>query len=201
METTVHPHLIIENDVLECNGVILEQFETSLDDHESLMEILDESNLMCSVHKTFIPIAKFRNAIIDEDKVEFLTTRHHGRNNYAQAESVYLSQCRKSDLVRNANNYEDNKEQDRSSYGIHGEMRTVDCNVEPDEVHGDELDDEHEDEEGSTIPLCVLAAKGGRGVAELPVNPVFLDWRRSVRRNGYMQTWKKNLPYRNNLKN
>ena len=29
------------------------------------------------------------------ETIKFLTHRHHGRNNYAQAERVYLSQCRR----------------------------------------------------------------------------------------------------------
>ena len=37
--TTVHFHPIIKNDVLECNGVISEQVETLLDDHEKILEI------------------------------------------------------------------------------------------------------------------------------------------------------------------
>ena len=36
--TTVHFHPIIKNDVLECNGVISEQVETLLDDHEKILE-------------------------------------------------------------------------------------------------------------------------------------------------------------------
>ena len=43
LETTVHPHPIIEDDVLDYNGEIFEQFESSLVDHERLTEILDES--------------------------------------------------------------------------------------------------------------------------------------------------------------
>jgi len=158
--TTVCPHPITEEDVLDCNGGLSEQFENTLDDHDNLEEILDESYGMCSVHKAQIPIAKFRNAIDDEDKsdslgfrcsecskcitcktssrrtaislqeareqqfieesvmidvennkvivnypflrdpIEFLSARHHGPNNFSQAEKVYLSQCRKSDLVK-----------------------------------------------------------------------------------------------------
>ena len=36
--TTVHFHPNIKNDVLECNGVISEQVETLLDDHEKILE-------------------------------------------------------------------------------------------------------------------------------------------------------------------
>ena len=49
--TTVHPHPLIEEDILDCSGRIVEQFESSLDNHENLKEILDESYAMCSVHK------------------------------------------------------------------------------------------------------------------------------------------------------
>ena len=63
-------------------------------------------------------------------------------------------------------------------------MRTEDCNVELVNAQVDELDDKHEDEEGSTIRFCVLAAKAGRGVAELPVN---------------MQTWNKKILHKKHL--
>ena len=63
--TTVHPHPILEDDVLDCNGEIMDQFEDSVDDYVKLTEILDECKLKCSVYKAFIPKAKFRNAIDD----------------------------------------------------------------------------------------------------------------------------------------
>ena len=115
---------------------------------------------MCSVHRAHIPMAKYRNAIADQESdvgpgfrcadcakcltckisskrqaisiqeareqefidksvkvdikerrvivnysflrepIKFLTDRHHGRSNYAQAERVYMSQCRKNDKVK-----------------------------------------------------------------------------------------------------
>ena len=157
---TVHLHPISRDDILDCDGEISEQFEDTTDDLDQLLMILDKSESMCSVHKATIPIAKYRNAIADQDTdeglgfrcaecdkcvtfktsskrkaislqeareqkfiensvlidtrnkkvivnypfirdpVEILSDRHHGQNNFAQAEQVYLSQCRKSNLVK-----------------------------------------------------------------------------------------------------
>ena len=157
---TVQLYPITEEDLMDCGGGIQEQFETSLDDYEKLLEILDETNPLCSVHKAHVSIAKFRNAIDDEDK----------------------------------------KKQDESSYGTHGEMKTEDCNIEPDYVYDDEPYDEHDDEEELTILFCVLAAKADRGVADFLVHPVFHGWRRSLSIIGYMQTWKKKILYKKHLR-
>ena len=147
-----------EYDVIGCNGLISDQFEDTTDDDDHLLRIMDDSESMCSVHKATIPIAKYRNAIADQETddgpgfrcaecakcimckilskrqaislqeareqefieksvnkdlesrkvivnypflkepIQFLSHRHHGQSNYAQAEQVYLSQCRKSDV-------------------------------------------------------------------------------------------------------
>ena len=91
--TTVNPYSINKEDVLDCNGEIPEQFEESLDDHENLQNLLEECNTLYNVHnaqsnvlrfneslqnpmesiylrgvhKAHVPIAKFRNALNDEE--------------------------------------------------------------------------------------------------------------------------------------
>ena len=86
--TTINPYPITEEDLMDCNGEVPEQFEESLDDHEKLLDLLSESNTLCSVHsaqvsvqrfrdirdeglqgvhKAHAPIAKFRNALNDEE--------------------------------------------------------------------------------------------------------------------------------------
>ena len=86
--TTVNPHPITKDDILDCNGEVPEQFEESLDHHEKLMDLLQECKTLCNVHnaqvnvqrirdvrdedlqgvhKAHAPIAKFRNALQDEE--------------------------------------------------------------------------------------------------------------------------------------
>ena len=92
--TTVNPFPINEDDLIDCNGMIPEQFDESLDDHDKLLDLLNGSDTMCkahsalgivqkywetkedlqSAHKAQAPIAKFRNALDDkeiEDKLGF----------------------------------------------------------------------------------------------------------------------------------
>ena len=160
LNTTIHPHPISEYDVVDCNGLIPEQFEDTTDDIDVLSKIMDGADYMCSAHRAHVPMAKYRNAIADQESdvgpgfrcaecakcltckvsskrqaislqeareqefieksvkidiierkvivnypflrepIKFLTDRHHGRSNYAQAERVYMSQCRKNDKVK-----------------------------------------------------------------------------------------------------
>ena len=65
--TTVQPHPIFEYDVFDCDKLIPDQFEDTTDDDDHLIRIMDESETMCSDHKANIPIAKFRNAIADQE--------------------------------------------------------------------------------------------------------------------------------------
>jgi len=48
---TVNPHPIIEEDIIDCNGEIEDDFESSLDDHERLNLILEPQGKVCRVHK------------------------------------------------------------------------------------------------------------------------------------------------------
>ena len=48
IQTTVHLYPINEDDVLNWNGAVPQQFESSLDDHENLLDIEDELNTLCS---------------------------------------------------------------------------------------------------------------------------------------------------------
>ena len=65
--TTVEPHPISECDIIDCNGLLPDQFENTRDDDDHLLRIMDDSEIMCSVHKANIPIAKYRNAIADPE--------------------------------------------------------------------------------------------------------------------------------------
>jgi len=56
--------------------------------------------------------------------------------------------------------------------------------------------DEIEDED---VEFSVLAAKAGRGVAELLVDPVFHGWRRAMRMKGYMQGWRTKYSHNKHL--
>ncbi len=47
---TVNPHPIIEEDIIDCNGDIEDDFESSLDDHERLNVILEPQGKVCRVH-------------------------------------------------------------------------------------------------------------------------------------------------------
>ena len=84
--TTINPYPINEEDLMDCGGIIPEQFE-SLDDHEKLLDLLTGTDTMCkahsnqvriqeycetqdnlqSVHRAQVPITKFRNALDDEE--------------------------------------------------------------------------------------------------------------------------------------
>ena len=86
--TTINLYPITEEDLMDCNGEVPEQFEESLDDHEKLLDLLSESDTLCSTHsvqdrtqrfrdvrgedlqgvyKAHASIAKFRNALDDEE--------------------------------------------------------------------------------------------------------------------------------------
>ena len=64
--TTINPYPITEEDLMDCNGKIPEQFEESLDDHEKLLDLLSESNTLCSVHRAQEKVQRFRDTR-DED--------------------------------------------------------------------------------------------------------------------------------------
>ena len=47
--TTINPYPINEEDLMDCGGIIPEQFE-SLDDHEKLLDLLTGTDTMCKAH-------------------------------------------------------------------------------------------------------------------------------------------------------
>jgi len=55
---TINPYPINEDDILESNGMIPEQFEESLDDHEKLLDLLDDSG--CKFHSARATLEKFK---------------------------------------------------------------------------------------------------------------------------------------------
>ena len=81
--TTINPYPINEEDLMDCDGIIPEQFEESLDDHDKLLDLLSGTDTMCethctqvrmqkycetqinlqSLHRAQVPITKFRNAL------------------------------------------------------------------------------------------------------------------------------------------
>ena len=170
LRITVNPYPINEEDVLDCNGEIPEQFEKSLDDHEKLLNLLEESNTLCSVHNAQSSVLKFEemrkdgDMIItnncenhDEDKQMNETTggnhpvSERDENLQDTIESIYLRGVHKAHVpiakFRNALDDEDEEELEEI----------------------DEVDDGSEE-------FAVLAANTGRGVAELLVDPTFQGW-------------------------
>ena len=65
LNTTVQSHPISEYDVININGFIPEQFEDTTDDQ--ILKLMVDAEFLCSVHKANIPIAKYRNAIADQE--------------------------------------------------------------------------------------------------------------------------------------
>ena len=63
---SVNLYHINEEDILECNRAVPEQFEESLDDNEKLLDIVDKSNTLCNVHNAHSVLRKFRNIMRDE---------------------------------------------------------------------------------------------------------------------------------------
>ena len=57
---TVNPYPINEEDVLDCDGEIPEQFEESLDDHEKLLSLLEDSYSLCNVHNARSNVSMFK---------------------------------------------------------------------------------------------------------------------------------------------
>ena len=57
---TVNPYPINEEDILDCDGEISEQFEESLDDHEKLLSLLEDSYSLCNVHNARYNVSRFR---------------------------------------------------------------------------------------------------------------------------------------------
>ena len=57
---TVNPYPINEEDLLDCNGEIPKQFEESLDDHEKLMSLLEDSYSLCNVHNALVNVSRFK---------------------------------------------------------------------------------------------------------------------------------------------
>lgn len=60
---TVNPYPINEEDLMDCNGEIPEQFEESLDDHKKLQNLLEECNTLCNVHNAQSNVLKFNESL------------------------------------------------------------------------------------------------------------------------------------------
>ena len=57
---TVNPYPINEEDLLDCNGEIPKQFEESLDNHEKLLSLLEDSYSLCNVHNALVNVSRFK---------------------------------------------------------------------------------------------------------------------------------------------
>ena len=60
---TVNPYPINEEDVLDCDGEILEQLEESLDDHEKLLSLLEDSYSLCNIHNAQVNLSRYKEMI------------------------------------------------------------------------------------------------------------------------------------------
>ena len=67
--TTINPYPINEEDLLDCDGEVPEQFEESLDDHEKLLNLLEDSYSLCNVHTAQINVQRFRDVGGDHEKL------------------------------------------------------------------------------------------------------------------------------------
>ena len=57
--TTINPYPINEEDLIDCDGIIPEQFEESLDDHDKLLDLLSGTDTMCKTHRTQVRMQKY----------------------------------------------------------------------------------------------------------------------------------------------
>ena len=68
---TVNPYPINEEDIWDCDGVVPDQFEDYVDDHEKLLELLEETYNKCKVHCANVTLEKFKVLIQDEHKLHY----------------------------------------------------------------------------------------------------------------------------------
>ena len=54
---------------MDCEGENLEQFEDSLDDHEKLLNLLEDSYSLCNVHTAQINVQRFREVRVGHEKL------------------------------------------------------------------------------------------------------------------------------------
>ena len=60
---TVNPYPINEEDVLDCDGEVPEQLEESLDDHEKLLSLLEDSYSLCNIHNAQVNLSRYKEMI------------------------------------------------------------------------------------------------------------------------------------------
>ena len=66
---TINPYPINEDDIWDCNGIVPEQFEESLDDHEKLLDLLSNPGNFCRVHCANADLEKFKHLVMDEEHI------------------------------------------------------------------------------------------------------------------------------------
>jgi hypothetical protein len=64
---SVNPYPINRDDILDCGGEIIEDLEDSLDEHDKLLEILDDQEILCKLHSAHGMVKTFRCLIIDQE--------------------------------------------------------------------------------------------------------------------------------------
>ena len=216
---TVNPHPINEEDIIDCNGEVEDDFESSLDDHQRLSSILEHQGKVCKVHIELKTRKSFQQIIKEQINLGSV--------------SGPAGEC--SSPVRESNTAlgEDGADQDMQPGSVVVNM--VEC-TSPDRVLSTALDksiseenygvfkgkvpmakfrnamDDEDSEEGGgfrcaecskclncktsskrtepPLGFAALAARAGRSVAELLVDPVFHGWMKALRITGYMQGWK-----------
>ena len=64
---SVNPYPINRDDILDCGGEIIEDLEDSLDEHDKLLEILDDQENLCKLHSAHGMVKTFRCQIMDQE--------------------------------------------------------------------------------------------------------------------------------------
>ena len=64
---SVNPYPINRDAILDCGGEIIEDLEDSLDEHDKLLEILDDQEILCKLHSAHGMVKTFRCLIIDQE--------------------------------------------------------------------------------------------------------------------------------------
>ena len=64
---SVNPHPLNREDILCCKGEILDDFEESLNDHEKLIEMLEDQENFCKLHSDHGAVKTFRCLTMDQE--------------------------------------------------------------------------------------------------------------------------------------
>ncbi len=207
---TVNPHPIIEEDIIDCNVEVEDDFESSLDDHEKLNLILETQGKACRVHmeqEAWRSFQQFTKEEVNSGSVSGSTGECNspvrrssialGEDGVGQDEEpgsvvVNTRECNSPDRVISTAL---DKESPEESHGV---FKAVNVQQEcfPDSflrefsTNSEEVQEELLDVDEPPLASAAWAARAGRGVAGLLVDPVFHGWIKALRITGYMQGWK-----------